>query len=126
VQCTCAITLRELDLGLLLVERRDPAQAARLRTWMAGHVLPELSDRTLPVDKPVARRSARLHVPEPRPERDAFIAACALTHGMTMVTRNVADFSPMASASSIHGLPCPDPTPAPLKAGARVITKMNQ
>ncbi|MBN9053558.1 MAG: type II toxin-antitoxin system VapC family toxin [Rhizobiales bacterium] len=90
-----AITLMELDLGSLLMERRDPAQGARLRTWMADYVLPEFSERTIPIERAVALACARLHVPDPRPERDAFIAASALVHGMTLVTRNVADFTPM-------------------------------
>jgi predicted nucleic acid-binding protein len=90
-----AITLMELELGILLLERRDTAQGARLRSWMGSHVLPEFSDRTLPVDAAVSLRCAGLHVPDPRPERDAFIAATALVHGMTIVTRNVADFAPM-------------------------------
>lgn len=90
-----AITLMELDLGILLMERRDPVQGARLRAWMENHVLPEFSERTVPVDRSVALACARLHVPDPRPERDAFIAASALVHGMRLVTRNVADFAPM-------------------------------
>jgi predicted nucleic acid-binding protein len=57
-------------------------------------VLPEYSGRTLPVDTAVAQRCARLHVPDKRGERDALIAATALVHGMTVVTRNVADFLP--------------------------------
>lgn len=89
-----AITLMELEHGILLAERRDPMQGARLRAWMDNHILPEFSERTLPVDKAVALRCARLHVPNPCPERDAFIAATALVHGMTVVTRNVADFEP--------------------------------
>ncbi len=90
-----AVTLMELDLGVLLMERRDPAQGARLRVWLEETVLPEFSERTLPVDRAVALACARLHVPDPRPERDAFIAATALVHGMTLVTRNLADFAPM-------------------------------
>lgn len=93
-----AVTLMELDLGILLMERRDPAQGERLRAWMEGYVLPEFSERTVPVDRAVALACARLHVPDPRPERDAFIAASALVHGMTLVTRNVADFAPMGVA----------------------------
>jgi predicted nucleic acid-binding protein len=89
-----AITLMEIELGILRVERRDPAQGARLRAWMDQHILPEFADRTLPVDTAVALRCAPLHVPDPRPERDAFITATALAHGMTVVTRNVADFVP--------------------------------
>jgi toxin FitB len=89
-----AVTLMELEQGVLRMERRDPTQGARLRAWMDGHILPEFSERTLPVDRAVALRCAPLHVPDPRPERDAFIAATALVHGMTVVTRNVADFEP--------------------------------
>ena len=86
------VTLMELELGILRIERRDPGQGARLRSWMDGHILPEFSERTLSIDTRVALRCARLHVPDPRSDRDALIAATALVHGMTVVTRNVADF----------------------------------
>lgn len=89
-----AITVQELEIGVLLVERRDAAQGAILRAWLDDHVLPAFEDRILPVDTDVARRGARLHVPDPRPVRDALIAATALGHGMTVATRNVADFEP--------------------------------
>jgi predicted nucleic acid-binding protein len=90
-----AITVMELELGILLKARKDAAQGARLRAWMDSHVMPEFSQRTLSVDSAVALRCARLHVPDPRPERDSLIAATALVHGMTMVTRNVGDFAGM-------------------------------
>jgi len=89
-----AITILELELGVLAMERKDAAQGAMLRSWLEQHVLPEFSGRTLPVDTAVALRCARLHVPDKRGERDALIAATALVHGMAVVTRNVADFKP--------------------------------
>lgn len=89
-----AITIMELELGVLSIERKDAPQGAILRFWLEQHVLPEFFGRTLPVDTAVAQRCARLHVPDKRGERDALIAATALVHGMTVVTRNVLDFQP--------------------------------
>ena len=89
-----AITIMELELGVLLIERKDAVQGAMLRAWLALQVLPEVAARTLPVDAAIAQRCARLHVPDKRGERDALIAATALVHGMTLVTRNLADFKP--------------------------------
>ena len=88
-----ALTLMELEIGILRVERRDAAQGARLRTWFDTQVCPEFEDRTLSIDGAIARRCARLHVPDPKSERDALIAATALEHGLTVVTRNMADFA---------------------------------
>ena len=88
-----AITILELETGLLLVERRDSAQGSILRSWLTDQVLPAFSERILPVDTLVAQCCAKLHVPDPRSDRDALIAATALVHGMTMVTRNVDDFA---------------------------------
>lgn len=86
------ISLHELEHGVLLAERRDPAQGALLRRWLDTSVVAAFADRFLPVDERVARRAASLHVPDPAPFRDALIAATAQIHGMTVVTRNVADF----------------------------------
>ncbi len=94
-----AITILELETGVLLIERRDPVQSAVLRAWLDGHVLPAFAGRVLAVDLAVARRCAKLHVPNPCAERDALIAATALVHGMTVVTRNVADFEPTGVAT---------------------------
>ncbi len=88
-----AISVLELEIGILQTERRDPTQGAMLRAWLETRVLPEFDGRILSVDTAVARRCARLHVPDPRTERDALIAATALVHGMTVVTRNIADFA---------------------------------
>lgn len=87
-----AITIHELEIGILLASRKDPAKGAILREWMTQYVLPAFADRVLPVDTAVALRSATLHVPDTRPLHDAFIAATALVHGMAVVTRNTADF----------------------------------
>jgi predicted nucleic acid-binding protein len=87
-----AITLHELELGVLLMERRDPAQGALLRQWLDQAVLPAFAGRILAVDGAVAQRSAALHVPAPRPFRDGLIAATALVHSLVVVTRNLADF----------------------------------
>ena len=89
------ITVQELEMGTLLKQRSDPKQGAVLRTWLDDYVLPAFTERILPVDTAVAKRSAALHVPDPRPIRDAFIAATALVHGLTVVTRNESDFAPM-------------------------------
>lgn len=88
------VTVQELEMGVLLLLRRDPVQGAVLRAWLDTQVLPAFAQRTLPVDVAVAQRSAALHVLDPRPVRDGLIAATALVHGMTVVTRNVADFQP--------------------------------
>jgi toxin FitB len=88
------ITLQELEIGVLLAERREAKQGAMLCAWLSDHVLPAFEGRILTVDAAVAQRSARLHVPDPRPVRDGLIAATALVHSMTVVTRNVIDFEP--------------------------------
>ena len=85
----------ELEIGVLRVVRRDAAQGASLRLWMDNQVITGFAGRVLPVDDAVALRCAALHVPDPKPERDSLIAATALVHGMTVVTRNVADFALM-------------------------------
>jgi predicted nucleic acid-binding protein len=89
-----AIVIQELEIGVLMAERRDPPKGAILREWLEDHVLPAFADRILPADTVVARRGAALHVPCLRPARDGLIAATALVHAMTVVTRNVADFAP--------------------------------
>ena len=87
-----AITILELERGVLSIQRRDVAQGARLRAWLDNRIRPEFEGRILSVDDAVATRCAHLHVPDRRNEADALIAATALIHGLSIVTRNVRDF----------------------------------
>ena len=87
-----AITILELERGILGVQRRDARQGARLRTWLDNHIRPEFAGRILSVDDAVTTRCAHLHIPDRRNEVDALIAATALVHELTLVTRNVKDF----------------------------------
>lgn len=89
-----AISILEIELGALRIARRDAAQGAVLRTWIDDQVIPQFANRILAVDVDVARRCAHLHVPDPRGERDALIAATAIVHGFKLVTRDVSDFEP--------------------------------
>ncbi|MHA0337467.1 PIN domain-containing protein [Sphingomonas aquatilis] len=87
------ITVMEVELGIALLERRDPNQAGVLRLWLHDKVMPAFTGRILPIDAAIALRCARLHVPDTKSERDAWIAATGLVHGLVVVTRNVADFA---------------------------------
>jgi toxin FitB len=89
------ITILEIEIGAGLIARRDKAQGDILRRWIDDHILPAFEGRILAVDTAIARQCARLHIPDPRPDRDAMIAATALVHGLTVATRNDADFAPM-------------------------------
>ena len=88
------ISILEIELGARLIERKDAVQGAVLRAWIDDHILARFEGRILAIDTIVAQRCAQLHVPNPRAERDALIAATALVHGLTVVTRNVGDFEP--------------------------------
>ena len=87
-----AITIHELEHGVLLMERSDPAQGTLLREWLDHSVAAAFNTRVLTVDERIARRAAALHVPDPAPFRDALIGATALVHEMTVVTRDLKDF----------------------------------
>lgn len=87
------ITIMEIELGIALLERRDTRQAGVLRLWLHDKVMPAFAGRILPVDTTIALRCARLHVPDTKSERDAWIAATGLVHDLTIVTRNVVDFA---------------------------------
>ena len=90
----CVITLLEIEQGILRVQHRgDEAQFLRLEKWLNDTVLPTFGTRILPIDAHTAHICARLHVPDQRPYNDALIAACAIRHGFTLVTRNIRDFA---------------------------------
>jgi predicted nucleic acid-binding protein len=86
------ISVLELEIGVLSMERRDSTQGVILRTWLDEQVLPTFADRIIPIDVAVTRQCAKLHVPNSHSERDALIAASALVHNLTVVTRKIADF----------------------------------
>lgn len=88
------ISILEIELGARLIDRRDAVQGTVLRAWINDQVLARFEGRILAIDTAVAQRCAQLHVPNPRAERDALIAATALVHGLTVVTRNIGDFEP--------------------------------
>jgi predicted nucleic acid-binding protein len=89
------ISILEIEIGILLLERRDAAQARILRTWLENRVLSAFRGRIHEIDLAVARHAAPLHVPDPSEDRDALIAATAAVHKMTVVTRNVTHFTPL-------------------------------
>ena len=92
-QFVSAISLMELEIGILAMQRRDQIQGRQLRAWFGAKVLLVFKARVLPVDTSVALRCAKLHSPNPRGERDALIAATAAVHGMTVATRSEKDFA---------------------------------
>ncbi len=90
-----AMTIFELERGVRQMERRDTSQGAVLRRWFNDQIMMNYEDRTLPLSREVALICAGLHIPDPKSERDAWIAATAIEAGLTVVTRNVDDFATM-------------------------------
>ncbi|MER8912574.1 type II toxin-antitoxin system VapC family toxin [Mesorhizobium sp. M0761] len=86
------ISILELEIGTLLLSRKDTRQATTYREWLDQTLIPQFDDRILSIDTAVVVRCANLHVPDPKPERDALIAATALVKNLTVVTRNTKDF----------------------------------
>jgi predicted nucleic acid-binding protein len=87
-----AVTILELEMGVLQLERRTPPQGAALRGWLA-ELRRSFAGRVLAFDEEAAVACAAMHVPDPKSYRDAMIAATARVHGFSVVTRNTGDFA---------------------------------
>ena len=90
-----AMTIFELELGVRQMERRDAKQGSALRHWLDDQILPTYENRTLPLSRDIALICAGLHIPDPKSERDAWIAATAIDAKLTLASRNLADFAGM-------------------------------
>ncbi len=87
---TSVLVLGELRRGILSLRRRDPVAASSLDQWLA-RLGEQFSDRLLPMDRDTALRWGELNVPDPLPTVDGLLAATALVHDLTLVTRNTRD-----------------------------------
>ncbi|MEF0938579.1 type II toxin-antitoxin system VapC family toxin [Rhizobium sp. BR 362] len=90
-----AITLFEIELGILQVDRRDKVQGTALRNWMEQGVKVAFQGRIVAINEQIALRCAHYNVPDPRELRDAFIGATAWERGFILVTRNTRHFQGM-------------------------------
>ena len=90
---TSAVVMMELERGVLSMERKDATQGEVLRTWLDQKIKRDFKERILAIDATTAGICARLHIPDRSPENDAWIAAQAIQHGLTVVTRNEKDFA---------------------------------
>ena len=86
------VSIIEIRTGILSLARKGQAQAASFDNWFTNRLLPAYRTRTLSVDTEVALICAQLHIPTKRPINDAYIAATAIAHNLTPVTRNMRDF----------------------------------
>jgi predicted nucleic acid-binding protein len=84
------LTLAELYRGAERLSRRDQRAGQILAEWVSA-VEAQFSDRIFGIPPQIARVWARISVPDPLPVVDGFLAATAIVHGLTLVTRNVAD-----------------------------------
>ena len=89
---TSVLVIGELRRGIELRRRTDAAQATALTLWL-DKLRAGLGARILSVDERIAEVWAKLGIPDPLPAIDGLIAATAIVHGMTVVTRNVSDLA---------------------------------
>lgn len=93
-----AVTVAEVERGVVQRERSDPAQGRVLRDWLEDKLLPAFAGRVLPFDLAAARILGGYRVPEHAPLDDALIASVAQATGKVVVTRNVRHFEPLGAA----------------------------
>jgi len=105
-QFVTALTVAEIERGVVAKERTDPAQGVVLRRWLEEHVLPAFAGRVLAFDLPAARILATYPVPDRAPLDDALIAVIAQNAGLTVATRNTRHFAPL-------GVSCVNPWDQP-------------
>lgn len=96
-----AVSVLELEVGVLRKERSDRDAGQHLRAWLDTRLLPAFHGRILPVTEEVARRAASFHLPDRAPYADALIGATATVHGLTVVTRNQVDFERLAGVRTL-------------------------
>jgi toxin FitB len=96
--CISAVTVLELEQGVLSLLRRDPKAGGILRNWLDHTVMPQFANSIVPFDEQAALTCAFLHVPNNKPYRDAMIGASAIVRNLTLVTRNIGDFAGMVDA----------------------------
>jgi predicted nucleic acid-binding protein len=86
------LVVGEIRQGVERLRRRDPTQAEVFDRWL-GELLAGYGDRILPITVEVAAEWGRRNVPDPVPVVDGLMAATAVVHRLTLVTRNTADMS---------------------------------
>lgn len=86
------ISLLELEIGALSLERKDPKQGTVIRMWIDEIIKPKFKDRIIPVSTKTVLICSKMHIPNRKSITDSLIAATAIEHNLTVITRNEKDF----------------------------------